>query len=143
MLQGPNQSELKRDFTYIDDIVDGIMGSLAEIPPSVKGKAHYKVRSPLPINLISCPAWTAPARMLADIPSLIQVKAHYKVQISDHLYQGGLLLYFCFTGMFGLSGEISAMGDAHGPQPFLCQYVHTLEIMCVICLNASWSLEVL
>lgn len=42
-LQGPEKSELKRDFTYIDDIVDGIMGALAEIPPSQKGTAHYKV----------------------------------------------------------------------------------------------------
>lgn len=42
-MQGPEKSELKRDFTYIDDIVDGIMGALAEIPPSEKRKAHYKV----------------------------------------------------------------------------------------------------
>jgi UDP-glucuronate 4-epimerase len=43
IFQGPEKSELKRDFTYIDDIVDGIMGALAEIPPSEKGTAHYKV----------------------------------------------------------------------------------------------------
>jgi UDP-glucuronate 4-epimerase len=49
-LQGPEKSELKRDFTYIDDIVDGIMGALAEIPPSEKGAAHYKV----PAALLLC-----------------------------------------------------------------------------------------
>jgi UDP-glucuronate 4-epimerase len=43
IFQGPDASELQRDFTYIDDIVDGIMGALAEIPPSQKGMAHYKV----------------------------------------------------------------------------------------------------
>lgn len=52
-LQGPEKSELKRDFTYIDDIVDGIMGALAEIPPSEKGTAHYKVlQSEFPAMLL-------------------------------------------------------------------------------------------
>ncbi len=51
-LQGPDQSELQRDFTFIDDIVEGIMGSLAEIPPSEKGKAHYKVQKSSPPPLL-------------------------------------------------------------------------------------------
>ena len=34
---------LQRDFTYVDDIVDGIIGSLETAPPSVKGQAEYRL----------------------------------------------------------------------------------------------------
>ena len=45
-MQGPQQSELSRDFTYVDDIVEGVIASLTHIPPSRPGSAHYKVRMP-------------------------------------------------------------------------------------------------
>ncbi len=32
--QGPNATELARDFTFIDDIVAGVVGSLDSAPPS-------------------------------------------------------------------------------------------------------------
>jgi len=43
-LQGPQQTELSRDFTYVDDIVEGVIASLTHIPPSKPGSAQYKVR---------------------------------------------------------------------------------------------------
>ena len=43
--QGPQQSELSRDFTYVDDIVEGVIASLTHIPPSKPGSAQYKVRT--------------------------------------------------------------------------------------------------
>ena len=77
--QGPEKSELKRDFTYIDDIVDGIMGALAEIPPSEKGTAHYKVRCSLD-DLLCC---TSPnpsgTRHLASRGRHLPVQMFYKL----------------------------------------------------------------
>lgn len=35
---------MSRDFTFIDDIVEGIVAALGAVPPSTAGKAHYKVR---------------------------------------------------------------------------------------------------
>lgn len=40
--QGPGGEELRRDFTYIDDIVAGVVGAVDAIPPSGKGSAHNK-----------------------------------------------------------------------------------------------------
>ncbi len=53
-LQGPQQTELSRDFTYVDDIVEGVIASLTHIPPSKPGSAQYKVRagSLLPLALV-------------------------------------------------------------------------------------------
>lgn len=56
---------MKRDFTYIDDIVDGIMGALAEIPPSEKGTAHYKVLQPVIFAVTSI---TLPGQHRASLP---------------------------------------------------------------------------
>merc|ERR1712217_743715 len=39
---GPGNSELERDFTYIDDIVSGCIGALDHIGPSEK-PAPYKI----------------------------------------------------------------------------------------------------
>merc|ERR1712176_1306718 len=41
--QGPNESELERDFTYIDDIVSGCVASVDKIQPSTKATADCKV----------------------------------------------------------------------------------------------------
>ena len=46
IMQGPEHSELSRDFTFIDDIVEAIMAALRASPASIAGKAHYKVRHP-------------------------------------------------------------------------------------------------
>jgi len=43
IFQGPEGEEVQRDFTYVDDIVDGIIGSLETAPPSVKGQAEYRL----------------------------------------------------------------------------------------------------
>ena len=37
IFQGPSGSELSRDFTYIDDIVAGVLAALDTAPPSGKG----------------------------------------------------------------------------------------------------------
>jgi len=42
IFQGPNESELERDFTYIDDIVAGCVSAVDKIRPSVKGSADCK-----------------------------------------------------------------------------------------------------
>jgi len=39
IFQGPNESELERDFTYIDDIVKGCVASVDKITPSTKETA--------------------------------------------------------------------------------------------------------
>eukprot|EP00887_Chlorella_sp_A99_P000770 scaffold5.g770.t1 len=41
--QGPNATELSRDFTYIDDIVAGVVAAVDTSPPSVKGQAAYRI----------------------------------------------------------------------------------------------------
>jgi UDP-glucuronate 4-epimerase len=41
IFQGPGGSELERDFTYIDDIVDGCLGAVDRITPSSKATAEY------------------------------------------------------------------------------------------------------
>jgi len=43
IFQGPGGSELERDFTYIDDIVQGCVASIDKIPASTKATAHYKI----------------------------------------------------------------------------------------------------
>jgi len=43
IFQGPNESELERDFTYIDDIVAGCVAAIDTIRPSTKEKADLKV----------------------------------------------------------------------------------------------------
>lgn len=40
--QGPNATELARDFTFIDDIVAGVVGSLDSAPPSVPQEVGTK-----------------------------------------------------------------------------------------------------
>lgn len=52
VVQGPGRSELSRDFTYVDDIVDGVLAALGEIKPSGKQSAEYKVRCLL--SLCTC-----------------------------------------------------------------------------------------
>ena len=51
-MQGPKDTELSRDFTFIDDIVSGVIASLVKSKPSVKGKAQYKARRPLRMQLL-------------------------------------------------------------------------------------------
>merc|ERR1719210_2866056 len=46
IFQGPNESELERDFTYIDDIVAGCVSAVDKIRPSVKGSADCRVYNP-------------------------------------------------------------------------------------------------
>jgi len=43
IFQGPNESELERDFTYIDDITAGCLAAVDSIRPSTKEKADCKV----------------------------------------------------------------------------------------------------
>merc|ERR1712178_78352 len=43
IFQGPNESELERDFTYIDDITAGCVAAIDAIRPSIKEKADCKV----------------------------------------------------------------------------------------------------
>merc|ERR1712051_385736 len=43
VFQGPGGSELERDFTYIDDIVQGCVASVDKISPSTKDTAQNKV----------------------------------------------------------------------------------------------------
>jgi UDP-glucuronate 4-epimerase len=43
IFQGPNESELERDFTYIDDIVAGCLASVDKITPSTKETAQLKI----------------------------------------------------------------------------------------------------
>jgi hypothetical protein len=40
--QGPNRSELSRDFTYVDDVVCGVVGAVDTSPASMKGEAQYR-----------------------------------------------------------------------------------------------------
>lgn len=42
LLQGPNGSELSRDFTYVDDIVKGVVAAVETATGSVKGDAQYR-----------------------------------------------------------------------------------------------------
>jgi nucleoside-diphosphate-sugar epimerase len=62
--QGPQQSELSRDFTYVDDIVEGVIASLTHIPPSKPGSAHYKVRT--------LTAWMTTLNLTAILLSSVQ-----------------------------------------------------------------------
>eukprot|EP00421_Protoceratium_reticulatum_P019257 CAMPEP_0168375880 /NCGR_PEP_ID=MMETSP0228-20121227/10035_1 /TAXON_ID=133427 /ORGANISM="Protoceratium reticulatum, Strain CCCM 535 (=CCMP 1889)" /LENGTH=365 /DNA_ID=CAMNT_0008388853 /DNA_START=58 /DNA_END=1155 /DNA_ORIENTATION=- len=43
IFQGPNDSELERDFTYIDDIVAGTISAVDKIAESTKGTAQCRV----------------------------------------------------------------------------------------------------
>lgn len=43
IFQGPQESELERDFTFIDDIVQGCVAAVDHIGPSGKGVAPFKV----------------------------------------------------------------------------------------------------
>jgi len=43
IFEGPNGETVQRDFTYIDDIVDGVIGSLETAPPSQKETAEYRL----------------------------------------------------------------------------------------------------
>lgn len=43
IFQGPNDSELERDFTYIDDVTAGCLAAVDAIRPSTKEKADCKV----------------------------------------------------------------------------------------------------
>jgi len=43
IFQGPGGSELQRDFTYIDDIVAGVIASTDSAPPSSKATATFRV----------------------------------------------------------------------------------------------------
>jgi UDP-glucuronate 4-epimerase len=38
-----NQGDMRRDFTYIDDIVEGVLASLLKPPPEVEGGARHKI----------------------------------------------------------------------------------------------------
>ena len=38
-----NKGDMRRDFTYIDDIVAGVLASLAKPPPEAEGRARHKV----------------------------------------------------------------------------------------------------
>jgi UDP-glucuronate 4-epimerase len=38
-----NKGDMRRDFTYIDDIVDGVVASLMKPPPEATGQARHKV----------------------------------------------------------------------------------------------------
>lgn len=42
-VKATGDQELARDFTYIDDVVSGVLGSLRTAPPSIKGKATYRL----------------------------------------------------------------------------------------------------
>eukprot|EP00192_Tetraselmis_astigmatica_P012320 CAMPEP_0117658960 /NCGR_PEP_ID=MMETSP0804-20121206/6160_1 /TAXON_ID=1074897 /ORGANISM="Tetraselmis astigmatica, Strain CCMP880" /LENGTH=408 /DNA_ID=CAMNT_0005465551 /DNA_START=303 /DNA_END=1529 /DNA_ORIENTATION=+ len=43
IFQGPGGSELQRDFTFIDDIVAGVIGSTDTAPPSSKATATFRI----------------------------------------------------------------------------------------------------
>jgi UDP-glucuronate 4-epimerase len=43
IFQGPQGEELSRDFTFITDIVGGILGSMEATPPSQEGHAWWRV----------------------------------------------------------------------------------------------------
>ena len=43
IFEGPNGETVQRDFTYIDDIVAGVIGSLESASPSVEGSAEYRL----------------------------------------------------------------------------------------------------
>jgi len=43
IFQGPGESELQRDFTYIDDIVTGCVGAIDRVAPSTKDEAECHV----------------------------------------------------------------------------------------------------
>ncbi|KDD76295.1 hypothetical protein H632_c279p0 [Helicosporidium sp. ATCC 50920] len=43
IFQGPESSELSRDFTYIDDIAAGVVASMDAAPPSTKDQARHEV----------------------------------------------------------------------------------------------------
>lgn len=43
VFKGPNGEQVQRDFTYIDDIVDGVIGALETSPKSTKEEAEYRV----------------------------------------------------------------------------------------------------
>jgi len=43
IFQGPGGSELKRDFTYVDDVVAGVIGSTDSAPPSSKATATFRI----------------------------------------------------------------------------------------------------
>lgn len=43
IFQGPNQTELARDFTYVEDIVDGVTAALANTPASGKQTAQFRL----------------------------------------------------------------------------------------------------
>ena len=93
--QGPEHSELSRDFTFIDDIVEGIVAALGAVPPSAPGKAHYKVRPP-----------TGKERFKGSIPDVIIASGC----CLDHLCKN--LIYFnCQLGrcVERLTGD----GDFH------------------------------
>ena len=38
-----NKGDMRRDFTYIDDIVDGVLASLSSPPPEATGQARHRV----------------------------------------------------------------------------------------------------
>jgi UDP-glucuronate 4-epimerase len=38
-----NKGDMRRDFTYIDDIVEGVLASLMRSPPETEGQARHKV----------------------------------------------------------------------------------------------------
>lgn len=43
IFQGPNHTELARDFTYVEDITIGVANALSKIPPSTKRTAAFRV----------------------------------------------------------------------------------------------------
>lgn len=73
--QGPNQMELARDFTYIDDIVKGCVGSLDTAKKSTgsggkkKGPAQYRI-----FNLGNTSPVTVP-KLVNILEKLLKVKA--------------------------------------------------------------------
>lgn len=43
IFQGPNNAELARDFTFVNDTVAGIVGAVDVTPPSTKGEAWWRL----------------------------------------------------------------------------------------------------
>jgi hypothetical protein len=71
--QGPNESELKRDFTYIDDIVAGVIGSTDTAPPSTKATKAFRVFNLGNTNPTSVSAFVDILEKLASLLPLLNL----------------------------------------------------------------------
>ena len=117
-----NHGKMQRDFTYIDDLIDGIAGLIDAVPGDTPASERDSLSPVAPFRVVNIGA-NAPVPLMAFIAAIETATGRTAIKVMQDMQPGDVPATWADTGLLqDLTGYVPKVGVTEGVQRFVDWY---------------------